>query len=443
MSELNRRILVIDDTPTIHEDFQKILGAQRSKTKDTLRDAKSAFFGTAPSAPTSEEETFQIDSAYQGEEGYRRVVQAIEETSPYAMAFVDVRMPPGWDGVQTIKEMWKVDPELQIVICTAYSDYSWSQTIAELGQTDRLLILKKPFDSAEIRQLAAAMTEKWNARRRERELIESLREAEAQARAYASSLETMNQALMSAQATSEKAATRKSEFLVQLSARVHENLTELLGDVDAHARPETETALESSRDIVRMLDQVLDLNLIEAGTLELDHQPVALLDVVRAAFDRHRDEARARNVELTVEVPAAIPTEIQTDPARLDQLVSLLVENAVLCSQDTTVAVHVAFEDTSDWRTSILLVSVRDRGPLIPEAIAARVFEPFAYQRKGTAGVGIGLPLGRQLARLMGGELSHRRSGPDETTFELRLEVGNLAGVPMTGPVTPDGSAAN
>lgn len=438
MTELNRRILVIDDTPTIHEDFRKILGSQQSATKDALQDAKNAFFGTAPSEPGPVEESFDIDSAYQGEEGHRMTVAAVENATPYAMAFVDVRMPPGWDGVQTIKEMWKVDPDLQIVICTAYSDYSWSQTIEELGQTDRLLILKKPFDSAEIRQLAAAMTEKWSALRRERDLIDSLREAEAQARSYASSLETMNQALMSAQATSEKAAERKSEFLVQLSARVHENLTELLGEVATHLRPETETALESSRDIVRMLDQILDLNQIEAGTLELEHEPVALLDVIRAAFEHHRAAARSRNVELSVEVPEAIPAEVQTDPARLQQLTSVLVENAILCSHDSTVVVHVTFEDTADWKTSILRIAVRDHGPVIPETFEPRIFEPFAYQRKGTAGVGIGLPLGRQLARLMGGEISHRRTGEDETTFELRLEVGNVAGVPMVAPQLPE-----
>ena len=77
-------------------------------------------------------------------------------------AFVDIRMPPGLDGIQTIKEIWKIAPDIQTVICTAFSDYSWEQTISELGTNDNLLILKKPFDSAAVRQLACALTKKWH-----------------------------------------------------------------------------------------------------------------------------------------------------------------------------------------------------------------------------------------------------------------------------------------
>ena len=77
------------------------------------------------------------------------------------MAFIDVRMPPGWDGIETTAKIWEIDPELQVVICTAYSDYSWDQMIARIGQSDRLVILKKPFDNIEVMPLANALTEKW------------------------------------------------------------------------------------------------------------------------------------------------------------------------------------------------------------------------------------------------------------------------------------------
>jgi signal transduction histidine kinase len=87
------------------------------------------------------------------------------------MAFVDVRMPPGWDGMETIRHIWQVDPEILIVICTAYSDRSWEDMVAELGRTDRFLVLKKPFDTIEVRQLALALTERWRlARKAELEL---------------------------------------------------------------------------------------------------------------------------------------------------------------------------------------------------------------------------------------------------------------------------------
>jgi diguanylate cyclase (GGDEF)-like protein len=81
------------------------------------------------------------------------------------MAFIDMRMPPGWDGVKTIQQLWGKDANLQVVICTAYSDHSWEQITEQLGTTDRLLMLKKPFDAVEVAQLATALTEKWTLKR--------------------------------------------------------------------------------------------------------------------------------------------------------------------------------------------------------------------------------------------------------------------------------------
>ena len=117
-----------------------------------------------------------------------RVLQARKEGLPYAMVFLDVRMPPGWDGIETAQKLWEADPDLQIVLCTAYSDYSWQETVAALGRTDRLLILKKPFDRVEVCQLASALTEKWNLVLRERQSLQTAIRAEMEARAYAASL---------------------------------------------------------------------------------------------------------------------------------------------------------------------------------------------------------------------------------------------------------------
>ena len=112
--------------------------------------------------PVRQDYNFIIDSAHQGQEGLEMVRRAIEEGHPYAMAFVDMRMPPGWNGLDTIARIWKEYPELQVVICTAYSDHSWDEIVERLGCTDQLLILKKPFDNVEVRQLVYALTEKWH-----------------------------------------------------------------------------------------------------------------------------------------------------------------------------------------------------------------------------------------------------------------------------------------
>jgi len=152
----NRRILIVDDTASIHEDFRKILCAD-THAEPSLDSLEETLFGT-PAAPR---QVFELDSAYQGQEALALVSQALAANAPYAMVFIDMRMPPGWDGLQTIEQLWNVDPNLQIALCTAYSDYSFQAIEARLKYNDQLLILKKPFDHLEIRQMASALTWKW------------------------------------------------------------------------------------------------------------------------------------------------------------------------------------------------------------------------------------------------------------------------------------------
>lgn len=158
MRESDLRILIIDDNPSIHQDFIKILTTIDANSDFEALD--SQLFGEKPANGITLPK-FKIDTASQGQEGVEKIKQALEENYPYALAFVDIRMPPGWDGIETIKHIWELDPNIQIVICTAYSDYTWEETVENLGITDNLLILKKPFDSVTVRQLACALVKKW------------------------------------------------------------------------------------------------------------------------------------------------------------------------------------------------------------------------------------------------------------------------------------------
>jgi two-component system, cell cycle sensor histidine kinase and response regulator CckA len=165
------RILIIDDNLSIHADIRKILGGEDDQNAE-LDLTKALLFGeTERSLPRT---GFIIDSAYQGQEGLELVQKASMEGNPYALAFVDVRMPPGWDGVETIGHLWKSYPELQVVICTAYSDYSWEEMIHKLGHSPNLVVLKKPFDNIEVLQLAHALTDKWRLNRQVRSQLDNL-----------------------------------------------------------------------------------------------------------------------------------------------------------------------------------------------------------------------------------------------------------------------------
>lgn len=166
------RILVVDDTPSIHADFRKILALQGAEAP--LEAAETAVFGSRQT--TEATGAFRFDCALQGQDALVLVEAANAADDPYALAFVDMRMPPGWDGMETIRHLWAVDPALQIVICTAYSDYSWADTIRQLGAADNLIILKKPFDNIEVLQLAHALTRKWQLARENRARLSSLDE---------------------------------------------------------------------------------------------------------------------------------------------------------------------------------------------------------------------------------------------------------------------------
>ena len=151
------KILIVDDNPSIHEDFRKILLSGSCNSE--LDDLEQGLFGEK-STPTLVAPSYEICSALQGEEAVFKLRESVEQSAPFSMAFVDMRMPPGIDGIETIERMWDEYDQLQVVICTAYSDYSWQETISRLGLTDRLLILKKPFDTIEVCQLALALSVK-------------------------------------------------------------------------------------------------------------------------------------------------------------------------------------------------------------------------------------------------------------------------------------------
>src|SRR3954451_3226138 len=156
-----RRILIVDDQESIHQDYRKILAPSLHERAD-LAAVEEQLFGKCVSSQELEEDRYELDSAFQSEQAIALVQQSLAEGRPYAVAFVDIRMPPGCDGIQTVKSLWDLDPDLLVVICSAYSDYRWEDIIQQLSRKDRFLILRKPFENIEVRQCAAALSERWS-----------------------------------------------------------------------------------------------------------------------------------------------------------------------------------------------------------------------------------------------------------------------------------------
>lgn len=171
MNNSVRRILVVDDNLAIHEDFRKIL-APTAENESPLKDAEARLFGSTPFPRALP--AFRLDFASDGATAREMVHTARNQGDPYCVIFMDVRMPTAPDGIQTAAQIFTLDPDIQVVLCSAYADYNLEEIGRHLPQSDRFVILKKPFDVVEVRQLANAFAEKWRLSRETRDTLQLL-----------------------------------------------------------------------------------------------------------------------------------------------------------------------------------------------------------------------------------------------------------------------------
>lgn len=160
------RILVVDDDPAILNVWRRVLGPKWRPGAKEMEFLERKVFGAPPSDPPADA-VFTIETATQGQEGFQKVIAALEERRPYTFALVDMRMPPGWDGMETICRMIEKDPRLEVAICSAFSDITREEVARRVGRAD-LPWLRKPFDLEVARDLARKLTELGLQRRNSR-----------------------------------------------------------------------------------------------------------------------------------------------------------------------------------------------------------------------------------------------------------------------------------
>ena len=416
----NRRILIIDDNRAIHEDFRKILKAGDSV--DLLAQAEADIFGDA-SADASKSTAFKLDSAYQGQEGVELARKAAAVGQPYALAFVDMRMPPGWDGVETTLKLWEVEPDLQIVICSAYSDYSWEELIAKIGQSDRLVILKKPFDNVEVLQLGLALTEKWHLLQQSRMQLETLQRAvaerTAELRAEIAVRKGAEEEAHAAQEAAEAASRSKSAFLANMSHEIRTPMNGILGmanllletELSTEQRDFAETLRNSSETLMEILNDILDFSKIEAGRLTLEATDFDLWEVVESAIELHAARAAQKKLELVTQIREEVPYLLRGDPLRLRQVLLNLVGNAIKFTTSGEVFLDVSL-DRQDDTTADVRFEIHDTGIGIAEDVIPRLFQAFTQADDSTTrrygGTGLGLAICRRIVETMGGRVSVR-----------------------------------
>ena len=437
----NRRLLIVDDTAGIHEDFRKVLGlAAPAQSASTSENALFDEVDAAPANAAQAEISYTIDSAFQGEQALERVIAARKDNLPYALAFVDMRMPPGWDGVQTIRKLWEVEPDLQVVVCTAFSDYTWPEMVAHLGRSDRLLILKKPFDAVEVCQLAAALTEKWNVTADARRHLQSVVRAELEARAYASSLETVNRALESSWAQAENELKRKREFVLSMATEVLAPTQALLlknidlaglerGDGAALAA--LDAAGDHATSIVGAIATIIELAAIDAGSVRADHAPCSIGALAEEICASARRQAAGKPVTIACRRLPGVPATITSDEPRVRRVLTELVGNALRNTAHGTVHVEGAPQGVLGSPPSAVRITISDTGSGLSRESYAHLFEPFAGALRGTnvdARAGLGLALCKRTATLLGGELNYEPRDEPGAQFALVLPLNATNG---------------
>ncbi len=424
------RILVIDDNPDIHKDFQTILLEEEHGSElDSLR---AEVFGdnTGESAAGSR---YELSFASQGKEGCEKIKHALSEDRPYELAFVDSRMPPGWDGLDTIEHIWKIDPHIQVVLCTAYSDYSWEEITKRLGKSENLLMLKKPFDSAEVAQLASALTEKWGLAKQASMKMEQL---EQMVKERTDELTKTNEQLEQEVTERKRAQERQTELLKQIESinRELRDFAHIVShDLKAPLRGIKTLANWLSTDFADKLDKdgKEQMNLLSGrvdcmyqliegvfeysrvGRIKEEWVQVNLSEVIPKVIDM---VAPPENITITVE--NELPT-IECEPTRIMQVFQNLLSNAVKYMDKPNGQIKVGcVQDDNFWK-----FSVADNGPGIEEKHFEKIFQIFQTlsPRDDSESTGVGLTIIKKIVELYGGKIWVESTVGEGSTFFFTL----------------------
>jgi signal transduction histidine kinase len=421
----------VDDTPSIHDDFRKIL-TRGSQPSQALRELEATLLGEEAHTPAASPPEVDIDSAYQGEEALHAIVEAREAALPYALAFIDVRMPPGWNGLATTAMVLDADPDIHVVLCTAYADHGWSEIMGTVGETDRVLILKKPFNAIEVRQLSHTLTSKWRLARANRRRMAHLEQRVAE---RTQDLQAANQQLRHEmqeriRAESELRKAQRLEALGRLAAGIGHEINNPLSFITASIEAAS-GELEAVRDrlpagLFEDLEELLGAASIGADRIAQIVRNIRLVSRPSEAPAEFVDVSGAlalcaKMVQCEIDPRIEIALELCPVPpvigkrVEMEQVFINLFKNAAHALIEQPRAAP-RIEARARCDEDAVVVEISDNGPGIPEHLLDKIFDPFFTTKPMDRGSGLGLSICHSIVNALGGTIGiHSQEGHGTT----------------------------
>jgi len=382
------KLLFVDDELDILNGYSSLFVKKERKEFETLLDN---FLGKNESISIKDQfEDYDVVTANQGQTAVDIVKQSLKVKSPIKVAFIDMRMPPGISGMETAKLIRRLDPKIEIVIVTAYSDNDFRTVLHEVGSPDKILFLKKPFDQQEIKQLALNLVNKYN-----------------------------NE-------------TIKDDFIANVSHELKTPLASILGfsqllsekDLDEENREFNTHILHSANLMKQLIDELLASVTFKKEGIVLNIEKLKLEDYLKFSYQNLLPLFKDK-VDLDFKLDISKISEsdfVFADRFKIFQVLSNLVNNAY----KFTAAGQVVL--SADKEGDVLIIRVSDTGPGISPDNYNFIFEKFSRienRHHNIPGLGLGLSLVKNILDAHQAEIKVGHNHPNGAVFSIYLKPRN------------------